>query len=286
MDMGKRLWMALVLIASAGTAMAAGPAAVRKQIESSLLVKGTIDITAAGTVAGYAIPGSETLPSGIKAMIAREVPQWRFEPVGLRAGATVARARMSLRFVAKQVAGDKFTIAIRGANFGGEEAATSTPGKRSMTAPGYPDQAARAGVGGTVYMALKIGRAGRVEEAVVEQVNLRAVDDENAMQRWRALLAQASLRAARRWTFMPPTTGDEVDAPYWSARVPVDFIAPGARAPDQKKWQAYVPGPRAVIPWRADATDAGAGAGADALASGDVYPLDGGPRLLTALDPA
>lgn len=279
--MAKRFWTAMVLAAGFGSAFAAGPAAVRKQVESSLLVRGTIDITADGAVAGYALQHDQPLPSGITSMIARVVPQWRFEPIELIKGTTKGRATMSMRIVAKKLDGDKFSIEIRGAQFGNDAAAQSSPGQSALSPPRYPEQAARAGVGGTVYAALKIGRDGRVEEAIAEQVNLQVVASEPSMQRWRDLLAKATLRAVKQWTFVQPM-GVAVDAPYWSARVPVDFVAPGFKLPKDHQWRAYVPGPRTEIPWRSGEFDAGA----DALAAGGVYPLDGGPRLLTALNPS
>jgi len=280
--MGKQFWVGLVLVSCVGVAFAAGPSAVRKQIESSLLVDGTIDINPDGSVAGYALPREKGLPSGIVEMIARVVPRWRFEPIKLANGTTRARATMSLRLVAKMLDKKNFSVEIRAAQFGGDTPGEALSAKSLMTAPRYPERAARAGVGGTVYTALKIGRDGRVQEAMAEQVNLRVIADEASMGRWRDLLAKAALRAAMHWTFLPPTKGEEVDAPYWSARVPVDFVAPDTKQPDEHQWHAYVPGPRAAIPWRKDDSDAGA----DALAGGGVYPLDGGPRLLTALNPS
>lgn len=280
--MGKRIWLAIALASCVGSAFAAGPGAVRKQVESSLLVTGTIDINPDGSVAGHALQGRETLPDGLVAMIERAVPQWRFEPVALSGGATRARATMNLRIVAKKTDSDDYAVQIRGAQFGDDRPGEFVAARDLLAAPRYPEQAARAGVGGTVYTVLKVGRDGRVEEAIAEQVNLRVVADENSMRRWRALLGSAALHAARKWTFLPPSKGAAIDAPYWSARVPVDFVAPGTRQPDDHQWHAYVPGPRAAIPWRDDE----AGSGADALATGGVYPLDGGPRLLTALDPS
>ena len=281
--MGKRFWVALVLVAWVGSALAAGgPAAVRKQVESSMLVKGTIDITADGAVAGYVLKDEDALPSGIRNMVAGVVPKWRFEPVTLRQGATLARATMSLRLVAKRLENEDITIEIRGAHFDNDVPGQSPSSKPPLAPPKYPMQAAYGGVGGTVYTVLKIGRDGRVEEAIAEQVNLRVIANENAMQRWRDLFAKTTLHAAKRWKFSPPTQGEDVDAPYWSVRVPVDFVPPGAEQPQEHKWHAYVPGPRTFIPWRSDESQAGA----DALAAGGVYPVDGGPKLLTALNPS
>ena len=81
-----------------------------------------------------------------------------------------------------------------------------------------------------------------------------------------------------KWQFVPPEKGEYVDAPYWSVRVPVDFVIPGRGDPAKPGWHAYVPGPRQSIPWVKD-DDA---SGADAVTAGGMYPLGAGPRLLTA----
>lgn len=276
--MSARFWIAALLAASVGHAVAAGPAAVRKQIESSLLVKGTIDITAEGRVVEYALEGKDALADSVIELIDSAVPHWRFEPVELRNGTTRARASMSVRLVAKKLDDDSYMVALRGAQFGNDAPGESPAGK-DMRPPAYPQNAVRAGVGGTVYTVLRVGRDGRVEEAIAEQVNLRVVASEAAMEQWRRTLAKAALQTARRWTFDPPTKGEEVDAPYWSVRVPVDFVAPGTKEPKASQWHAYIPGPRERIPWKTDEGDAGA----DALAAGGVYPVGRGPRLLTAL---
>ena len=72
-----------------------------------------------------------------------------------------------------------------------------------------------------------IGREGdrreRLQDVVAEQVNLRVVTTENMMGKLRDMFADASISAARKWEFTPPARGDDVDAEYWSVRVPVDF---------------------------------------------------------------
>lgn len=275
-----RRWIGVVVLGLllSGTAFAVNPRGVRRQVESSLIVTGTIDIDADGRVLGHALEHADALPEGVVAMVGSVVPRWRFEPVELHGTATRARAPMSLRIVAKQLDGDRFTVQIRGAHFG-----ASAPGEtvtsHELAPPLYPEAAMRAGVGGMVYVVVRIGRDGRVEEAVAEQVNLRVVTSEPAMRQWRTLLAQAALRAARDWTFNPPRTGDQADAPHWSARIPVDFISADETPAAAHEWQAYVPGPREAIPWY----PAASAAGADALAAGGVYPLDPGLHLLTPL---
>lgn len=272
--------MAALLSLFAASAFAATLEDVRK-VESSLLVNGTIDITADGSVAGYTLKDSEKLPSGIKSMVARVVPQWRFEPTRLGEGATSVRAAMSLRFVAKELEDKTYAIAIRSAHFDNDQPGEN-PSARIMMPPKYPGQAALDGIGGTVYTIVRVGRDGRVEAVIAEQVNLRMVAGEDELRRCREMLADAALRAAKHWTFQPPTKGESVDAPYWLVRIPVDFVPWGSEGPKDHKWQAYVPGPRAKVTWRKD----DAGTGVDAVAAGGVYSLDGGPRLLTSLDPS
>ena len=278
--MGKRIWMALLLVSCVGAAFAAGPGAVRKQAESSLLVKGTIDIKADGTVADYTLEQQAALPEGIVGMIGKAVPQWRFEPIAFAPGITRARADMSLRIVAKKLDEQNYSLQIRGAHFGQDRPGESVAGIR-LNPPRYPESAQWAGVGGTVYLVLKIDRDGRVEDLMTEQVNLRVVASEASMTKWRKLLAQAALRTAKAWTFAPPVKGEQVDAEYWSARVPVDFVAPGRLPAKTTDWEVYIPGPRESIPWVTEDSEANT----DALAAGGVYQMGSGLRLLTQLGP-
>lgn len=273
--------MALLLVSCIGAATASEPAAVRNQVESTLLVKGMIDLDANGRVDGYTLERQETLPPGIIALFARVVPQWRFEPVQIGGKASATRESMSLRLVAKKLDNGNFRAEIRGAHFGQARPGESVSGA-NFSPPNYPEAAAKSGVGGIAYLVLKIARDGRVEDAVAEQVNLRVIDGKREMKLWRELLARAALQAATRWTFKPPTAGEEVGAKYWSVRVPVDFIAGQHKIKDHE-WQAYVPGPRQAIPWIADSSALPA---ADALAAGGVYPLNSAPRLLTSLNPS
>lgn len=274
-----RTWIAVTLAAAlawggADAAMAQSRAEVRKQVESSLVVEGTIDITADGRVLEHALKRADELPKGVVDLIADTAQRWQFEPVVLQPGTTRARAPMSIRLVARKLDEDSVTVELRGAQFGTHAPAESVKSVK-LTPPRYPHDAVYAGVGGTVYLVLRVGRDGRVEDLVAEQVNLRVIAPEAHMQRWRKTLAQAALGAARKWTFDPPKQGEDVDAPYWAVRVPVDFVAPGQREPAEHEWRAYVPGPRTAIPWAQDSSPA------DALAAGAVQPIGRGLRLVT-----
>ena len=279
--MGKHLWIGLLLWMVAGAAIAVGPKAVRKQIESSLLVTGSIDIETDGHVSAHRLDHSDKLPKGVVALVGKWAPDWKFEPILVNGQPAKARASMRLRIVAKKLDHDRYSVAIRSASFGDSRLGETVTGKE-MAPPAFPESAARSGVSGTVYLVLRVGRSGLVEEAVTEQVNLRVVADEGAMERWRRTLARAALGTAKRWVFNPPAAGDEANAEFWSVRVPVDFVLGKRDGPAYGTWEAYVPGPRQAAPWVA--RDELASSGPDTLASGGVYQVGQGLRLLTPLE--
>ncbi len=282
----KSFWLVAAAIALAPLVATAGsPAEVRKQIESSMLVTGEVAVTADGRVDTITLDQPEKLPPGIVDFVQAQVRDWTFEPV-LRDGRAVpARSRMSVRVVGRKIDDDRATIAIRNAAFPGPAPAEGeSVSSKSMRPPSYPPAAASGGATGTTYLVLKIGRDGKVIDAVVEQVNLTVVARENDMVKLRQMFANASLAAARRWTFSPPTIGEMAGEEYWSARVPVEYLLDGQKpGTAYGRWQSYVPGPRNSIPWKEDSDSAGFSP--DALAGGGVY-LAGGKnqlRLLTAL---
>jgi hypothetical protein len=130
---------------------------------------------------------------------------------------------------------------------------------------------------------LRVGRQGQVQEAVAEQVNLVVVDNDEEMERWRKMLANSALAAARKWTFDLPTSGGHVNDDYWVARVAVVYGLrryDEIRADDYGKWQPYVPGPKQPLPWIADPRLLSGSA--DALPDGGIHPLEkDGLRLMT-----
>lgn len=286
--MRRGTWSGAALVALMTVSSGAAPAAsgaqsdvetVRRQAESSLLVAGTIDIRADGSVAGHALDNAAQLADSVVDAVASAINGWRFEPVKLTEGKDLARTNMSLRLVARPIGDDALALQISSARFGSPASNEFVTGKR-LTPPVYPSEAAYSGVGGTVYLVLKVNRDGRVDDLIAEQVNLHVAAPADEMVEWREMLAEAALRAAKRWRFNTPSEGEEIDKPYWSARVPVDFYAPGRAVPKPQDWQAYVPGPTQPIPW-----DTGeSSANSDALIAGGVYPLGNhGPKLLTPL---
>jgi TonB family protein len=285
--MDKRWWAGLMMAVCATVAIArdrAGTSAVLKQAEASMLVAGSLTIATDGSVSGYALDHREKLPPGVVALVEQALPKWRFEPVQTNGVAHEASAAMSLLVVANKVDGDRFTVRIRSAQFRETPRQSSdSVSSKSMPPPQYPLDAFFSGVRGTVYLVVRIDRDGRVADASVEQVNLRVLDSEAQMRHWREVLAAPALKAAKRWRFNPPTTGKHVGDAFWSARVPVDYRFEGETSPKYGGWSPYIPGPRQTISWLNKFGEDTASS-PEALASGGIYPVGEGLRLLTPLE--
>lgn len=272
---------ATVLILATATAAAQGRGAVRKAIENSMVVTGSVDIEPDGSVSAHVIDRPEKLPQGVRDLVSAQVPGFRFEPVLVEGKAVRARTKMRLRVIARQVGDGQYGVGIGSANFGSEK---PIPGEEitpvQMRAPSYPPAAYTANVSGTVFVFLKVGRDGKVLDAVAGQTNLTAVGTEQQMRDARRVLEQASVSTARRWRFAVPTTGAEAGRDYWTVRVPVDFMFHGAAEPPYGKWAAYVPGPRTLVPWLSAEDNR---ANPDAQLAGAPQLVGSGPKLLTPL---
>lgn len=289
--MANRMLIGIVLaLLAAGTALAAGPAEVRKQMEASMLVTGSLVLEPDGRVSAWELDRPEALAEPVVELITKAAGSWAFEPVTVDGEAVRAKARMSLRVVATPHDDDRFQLTIRSGHFGDDAMsaeerrnAATTDHVRSvrMHPPAYPPGALRAGVTGTVYLVMRINRDGRVQDVFAEQVNLRVVGTEREMERMREMLARPALAAARRWTFSIPTTGDDADDEYWSLRVPVEYMLHGDKVPGYGEWQAYIPGPRQKAPW--STRDLRADESPDAMIAGRVYQEGKGLKLLTRL---
>lgn len=289
MEKGKRHWSWVVLLGLCLTPAVAGavPKSVRQEVESSLLVEGTIHIERDGSVSAMILDHEDKLPSGVVTFVRNAGRRWRFEPV-VRDGAVVkVSAPMSVRVVAKKLEGGQYQVSLVGASF--ERYDRDDPhGVRSvrMDPPCYPEQAFRAGASGSVYLLVKVGRQGQVEDAIAEQVNLRVLGNEGELRLLRNMFAKSAIAATRNWSFRVPTEGEAAEKPFWNVRVPVTYSM-GAEANDgldgsYGKWISYIPGPRQKAPWVEDKE--AAGFSPDTLKEGGVYMADSqGPRLLTSL---
>lgn len=284
----RRGWNAvlgIVLLLASQAAFAGGAYAVRKQVESSMLLTGKIQVDAEGRVTAHSLDDADKVPAGVVALIGKAVPSWTFEPVRLDDKPVRVATDMRIRVVAHKLDTGDYEVAIRSATFG---EGAGDPKQRlqavDMEPPNYPMAAARADVTGTVYLLLRVGRDGKVIDAIAEQTNLKFVADENTMARWRRVLEDTSISRARKWTFAPPTQGKDAGEESWVARVPVVFSLYDGMVKATLaygRWESYVPGPRRRNPWADD--EEGIGFSPDTLAPGKVYLAGSGLKLLTAL---
>lgn len=279
------LWLLASLCLLALPAQAQTSREMRKQIEASMLVVGTVDIDRDGAITAHALDNADKLPASVVGLVDKAITQVRFEPILVDGTPVLARAKMNLRIVARRMGEGSTQLSIASAQFGEmDKTATDQPKSRGMHPPRYPAEMIRAGGQGSVYLVIQIGRDGKVMDAVAEQINLTVVASARDMERVRRSLGDAALDAARRWVFDPPTSGELVDAPYWSLRVPVEYTVQGSRTERETPygtWHGYLPGPRQRVPW---ITDQDAIGSPDAVAgNGEAYPLRSRFRLLTPL---
>jgi hypothetical protein len=281
---GMRLagWIGLVLTLGCGAVFAKDVSEARKQLEASMLIKGTITIDTKGKVRGFEFGEQDKLPAKVVELLRNNVAQWKFEPVVIDGKPVAAKTDMNVRVIAKQLPDNRLQIRIGGATFG-EGAPTANEivrPRKKLSPPEYPGMAAGANAGGSVYLMLKIGRTGKVEDAVVEQVNLGVVGTEKEIAWLRDAFTKSALRQARRWSFIPPTAGPDAGAEFWLMRVPVVYSMIGTKRPGYGEWEAYLPGPRHPIPW--EMKGEGLAFSPDALPEGSVHMAGSGLKLLTA----
>jgi hypothetical protein len=240
---------ALALLTIVCVAHAASPDQLRKQTELGMVVTGTIDIRPDGSVDHYAITDPAKIPAAVRGILARQVPQWKFEPVLVDGKAVMTHAHATLNIVAKPD-GDSYLAGIHSAQFygGASDGTTRLSIREQAPKIAYPSVGLKMGMSGDVYLALKIGRDGKVLDAIVEKVNLTASASDAQMAKARAALAESSLAAVRQWTFNLPTRGKTADQPYWIGTLPVIFNYTGQEVP-YGKWRPYLPGPCTEAPW-------------------------------------
>ncbi|GAB3784465.1 energy transducer TonB [Dyella agri] len=257
-------------------------AATRQDAESSAVVNGTIVLAKDGTVQTAVIDDAAKYGQPIADMVRNAALQWHFQPVLQDGQPVVAKASMHARVVLKQKPDGNYTARIKGVTFGdynpNDTSTLSETTDDQKIVPKYPGVAVVAHAQGTVYLSLRVDRSGHVTDAVAEQVNLENIGPDSLLTQYRKILADASLKAIRQWTFKVPTTGRLAKRDSWVARVPIIFnlLPHGRTAPDKVVWRTYVPGPYTPAPW-VDKPNMNA---ADALADGGLQTDDAGPTLL------
>jgi hypothetical protein len=281
MKLGRAIWFCTMLVGVMGAANAEN---VRKTAEASMLVTGVVEVNPDGSLHGFTLDHPEKLPAAVVDVVNKNIASWDFTLSS--ATTTVTRSKVSMRVLAKPLGNGDFSVSLAGASFGEDNRSTGedVSFKTRWPTPRYPQLAVSARVSGTVYLLVRVGRDGTVQEAIAEQVNLEQYGSNNDMNLFRKALADASLQAARQWTYNPPTHGHEVDAPYWVVRVPVKFNLNGVTGPNRDQsyghWNAYIPGPRQSAPWVSQALLSEA---PDAVPDDALHTGNSGLRLTTAL---
>ena len=222
---------------------------------ASMLLSGAVDINPDGAVRDVQLDHPEKIPPVVLGVIRQTAKGWRFK-VDVT-GKVVARARMSVRIVAKPVERTKFAIEVEGLDFTDD---SPTYGEQLLEkfvpAPSYPLDAASLGTSATVYVLVRVGRDGHVLDAGAEQVNFTMDCPQSSRKGIANLFAHASELAIRRWTFIVPTKGPRAGDPYWYARIPVaydlNYDATRPSSNEYGSWQPYLPGERRPLSWLKD----------------------------------
>lgn len=271
---------ALALFCAGATAAAGDPPETRY----SMFVHGTITVDAHGDVLEWALDDAEKLPEPVRELLARNVDQWRFEPVHHDGQPVRSRSAMFVRVTAEPLPDERLALRVHSASFSALSdaslpIASSTTDTVKRPRPRYPASAVRAGVSATVYLVARIDAAGKVMQVAAEQVNLNQRMHENEQKRWRRVFADNAAQTVRKWQFV--AAANSAAAPR-TMRVPIVYRL-RRNQPTYGVWQAYLPGPRASISWLDD--DAAPGSAADALPGGSIALAGAAvPRLLNLED--
>ena len=259
---------------------------IRQQVVASTLVTGTVQVTPEGKVRSYTVDQADKLPAAARELLDKNIPAWTFErSVTLPVDIT---ERMTIRLRAAPVDDKHDAISIASASFDDDfRSDDETARAATRTQPTYPRMAVDARVGGTVYVLVLVGRDGRTQKALTEQVNLRTAVSKHDQERFRKDLADAATKAMWSWTWTVPTSGRWADASGWWVRVPVRFnihIAgtPEAKEPGYGDWDIYIPGPRLQLTVAETGPDMRA-QGSDAMAEGSTHLTNASVRLTTPL---
>lgn len=272
--------------------IAAPPAAARGEIELpsdakiSMVLSGKIFIDKSGEVQKVKMDRSGRISESIKAFIESGVKSWRFEPDSVTGATGSSPLSMRVRLVGKPLNDGHYHISFNSAHFESQnDKPEDSVSAGNLRPPRYPPEALEKGIQGTVVLLIQVGRDGNVIDTVAQQVNLRVNGTEQELSKARNVLANASVTAARRWKFTPPSSGPDVGRGHWIISVPVDFSMDDRKTP-YAAWETYIPGPLSTAPWYDEKnTDIGA---LDLIPAGTVYMADAakkGPRLMTSLNP-
>lgn len=255
----------------ASVLMAFGAANAHADTPASILelnAIGEIQISANGHVSEYRLESQ--LPPAVAALVDRSVRAWVFEPILIDGNPVAAKTSLHVGLKAEPVAGkDDYLLQVTSVSFGAPKRLAG------VKPPRYPKELVRAHTGGKVVLALRVDESGNVVEVLPYQSGLDrdAFAQADAM-RYRRLLEEAVVDAARHWHFNP---GEEINGKPIGTEVlmPIEFSVcamPCAR-PSNSRWREYFLGPVQPVPWL-HGDDARLGRQVAALGDGESLTID------------
>lgn len=222
--------------------------------EYRLQVLGQLVIDRDGTVQEYALEQGQA--PQVEGLIEESVRAWKFEPIVVDGKPVVAKTRMSL-VVQATPRDDDFVLRVDNVWFGEPKQVGKS------TAPTYPRAAIKAGLEARVLLTARIDATGKVVDVHPYQTSLSRKGGET---RWRNLFEQASLAAARTWTY--ETDLLDGNPRGMTVQIPVEYMLTSGATRKQmdaqmNRWRGFLPGPITPAPW----VDASSVAAADGQAA-------------------
>lgn len=202
------LWLVLLV---GGLCTATAPAApstppAGEQLEVSMLLRGALDVSASGAVEALHLGDERQVPPVVAGFVRRAVAGWRFDPYLQEGQPRAIRIPLILRVVGTPLDDGNLQIALRSASFQNYDPNDPTRLTWQNAAPPlYPGGAGMFGVNGDAYVLMRVGRDGRVQDAIVEQVNMRVRASPRRLAAYRKQFSRNALVAARTWSFRVPT---------------------------------------------------------------------------------
>lgn len=238
-------------------------------------VSGEVTIDTDGSVADVRFDRADWMAPLVRAGYEQQVRAWRFEPIVEDGKPVRAVGRMHLKLAAmRDDKADRAEFSIENVRFldpvPADRLASSSDLRR---APVFPREAASAGIGAELRVAVRLGRDGVPDLMAVDEIELMGAAPGPTEGRMAARFERATIAAAKHWRFPAYEAGQVL-------HVPVRYSPPGWSI-DKVGWVPVYPVAREVPAWVV----------ADASAREAVELADNGEavsqrlRLLTPLSP-
>lgn len=243
------------------------PAVAAEEIK--LQVVGEIGIDPEGKV--FATDIKTVVMPKVKELIDTTVSRWQFEPVLVDGKPAHVKSGMNLTLAAEKV-GEGYQLRIERARFYSARSMLRT------IPPRYPTEAARAGVGADVLVAVRVDAAGKVVDAAVVETSLPYRNaGAKTGEKWAKYFEKATLAAVKDWEYAPARIefGEVDDA---TLIVPVSYRMGEASF---NGWQVESGQTRKQIPWLAENAQQFDAAG---LRQGESLALNQSVKLKTQVE--